>query len=262
MLRGRDFASSDTATALPVVIVNHSLARLYFPTVDPLGHRLAFGRPSPTTRWRTIVGVVADEKQDGLGAEVKPEVYDPHTQDTQSVMSIIVRTASIPTSVLPAIRREVAEVDRGVALYDIRTLDEVVARSLGEERFATLVLGGFAGTALLLAAFGLYGIVAFSVTERTREIGVRLALGASRAQVLSMIVWDGARVVLVGLAIGVGVALSLGRLVRSFLFQTRTTDPLVLVSVAVILALAGVLASIVPAYRAARVDPAMSLRAD
>jgi putative ABC transport system permease protein len=208
------------------------------------------------------VGVVADERQDGLGEEVKPEVYEPHTQDSANTMSVIVRTAGDPTSVLAAVRREVAAVDPGVALYEIRTLENVVARSLAEERFATVVLTGFAGTALLLATFGLYGIVAFSVGERKREIGLRVALGASRRQVLTMIVWDALRVVLAGLVIGVAVALSLHRLVDSFLFQTRLADPLVLASVTAILATAGILASLVPALRAARVDPAISLRAD
>jgi putative ABC transport system permease protein len=262
LLRGRDFGAGDTMTGLPVVIVNQTLGRTYFPDTDPIGQRIAFGRPSPTTRWRTIVGVVADERQDGLGEEVKPEVYEPHTQDSANTMSVIVRTAGDPTSVLAAVRREVAAVDPGVALYEIRTLENVVARSLAEERFATVVLTGFAGTALLLATFGLYGIVAFSVGERKREIGLRVALGASRRQVLTMIVWDALRVVLAGLVIGVAVALSLHRLVDSFLFQTRLADPLVLASVTAILATAGILASLVPALRAARVDPAISLRAD
>ncbi len=262
LMRGRDFGSEDTPTGQPVAIVNQTLAKTYFGDGDPIGQRIAYGRPSPTTTWSTVVGMVTDEKQDGLGAEVKPEVYEPHTQDSANTMTIIVRTAGEPTALLPLARREVAAVDNGIALYDIRTLEQVIDRSLAEERFATVILAGFAGAALLLAAIGLYGIVAFGVTERTREIGLRLALGADRGSVLRMIVWDGLRVVLAGLAIGLLGALALNRVVESFLFQTPPTDPLVYVSVACILAAAGALASYVPARRAARVDPAISLRAD
>jgi putative ABC transport system permease protein len=262
LLRGRDFGSEDTPAGQPVAIVNQTLARSYFGDADPIGQRIAYGRPSPTTRWTTVVGMVSDEKQDGLGAEVKPEVYEPHTQDSQNTMTIIVRTAGEPTALLPLVRREVAAVDGGIALYEIRTLDQVIDRSLAEERFATVVLAGFAGAALLLAAIGLYGIVAFGVTERTREIGLRLALGADGGSVLRMIVWDGLHVVLAGLAIGLLGALALNRVVESFLFQTPPTDPLVYVSVAGILAAAGAFASYVPARRAARVDPAVSLRAE
>jgi putative ABC transport system permease protein len=260
ILKGRDFTSADTATGQPVVIVNQALARTYFQDMDPIGQRLAFRRPSPETVWRTIVGVVADEKQDGLAAEVKPEVYDPHTQDSQNQMSIIVRTSGDPLSMLPAIRREIASLDARLALYNVRTLEQVFERSLAEERFATVVLTAFATGALLLAAIGLYGIVAFTVTARTKEIGLRLALGASRSAVLRMVVWDGLRVVLVGLVVGLIAALALSRVVEAFLFQTPSADPQVLVSVAGMLALAGALASYVPALRAARVDPATSLR--
>ncbi len=260
VVQGRDFTTADTATGLPVVIINQTLARQYFQGQDPVGQRLAFSRPSPTTRWRTVVGVVADEKQDGLAAEVKPEVYDPHTQDPRHTMSVVVRGSGDPYSMLPAIRREVAALDGALALYDIRTLEQVVARSLSAERFATMVLTAFAGGALLLAAIGLYGVVAFSVTSRTREIGLRLALGASRSLVLRTVVWDGLRVVLAGLVVGLLASLALGRVLSTFLFETPPADPIVLVSVAAILALAGALASYVPALRAARVDPAISLR--
>ncbi len=262
IIEGRDFGSQDTATGQPVVIVNHTLARMYFGESSAVGQRLSFGRPSPSTRWHTIVAVVTDEKQDDLSAGVKPEVYDPHTQETQNTMSVVVRTAGDPLSLLPAVRREVSAVDGGIALYDVRTLDQVVERSLAEERFATLVLSAFAAAALLLTAIGLYGIIAFVVTERTREIGVRLALGATGSHVLWMIVWDGLRVVLAGLILGLIAAVTVNRAVQSFLFETPPSDPLVLVSVVGILAAAGMLASYIPARRAARVDPAISLRSD
>ena len=259
ILQGRDFTTADTRTSQGVVIINQTVARLYFDNINPIGQRVAFDRP-PTAKWNVIVAVAADEKQDGLGTDVRPEVYDPQTQDSANTMSLIVRTAGDPLGVLPAVRREIAALDGGLALYDIRTLEQVVARSLSAERFATMVLTAFAGGALLLAAVGLYGVVAFAVTSRTREIGLRLALGASRSLVLRMVVWDGLRVVLAGLMVGLLAALALGRVVSTFLFETPPADPVVLLSVAAILALAGALASYVPALRAARVDPAVSLR--
>jgi ABC-type antimicrobial peptide transport system permease subunit len=163
-------------------------------------------------------------------------------------------------SFLPSVRQAIAAIDRNLALYEVRTLDQVVDSSLATERFALTMLTGFAGGALLLAAIGLYGVVAFTVSARTREIGVRLALGATRPSVLKMVVWDGLRVVLLGLAIGLAVAIVLVRVIESFLFQTQPIDPLVFVTVPAILALTGALASYVPALRAAHVDPAVSLR--
>jgi putative ABC transport system permease protein len=262
LVAGRDFGSQDSASGQMVVLVNQTLARGFFPDGLPVGRRIAFDRPSATTTWSTIVGVVADEKQDALGAAVQPEVYSPHTQDARSQMSLIVRTAMPAASLLPAIRREMAAVDAAVAMYDIRSLEQVVDQSLAEERFSTWLLGAFATTAWLLAVIGLYGVVAFAVSARTREIGVRIALGASRTHVLRMVVWDGVRVVLAGVVVGLFGALSIGRVVEGFLFQTRGADPLVLASVAGMLALAGLCASYVPAWRASRVDPVESLRAE
>jgi predicted permease len=260
--RGRDFTNADTATSMPVAIVNEAFVRTFLGGSDPIDQRIAFRRPSAQTSWRTIVGVARDEKQDALAAPVKPEVYEPHAQNAFSVMAVIVRTPGDPRSTLAAVRREIAAIDGRLAVYDARTLQEVVDRSLSSERFATVVLIGFAACALLLAAIGLYGVIAFSVTARTREIGVRLALGASRRQVLRMVVWDGLRVVLAGLVAGLVAALAVGRVVDTFLYETAAIDPAVLMSVAGLLAATGALASYLPALRAAQVDPSISLRAD
>ena len=262
LLSGRDFGSTDTATGQPVVVINRTLASRYFANTDPVGQRVAFDRPSDGTIWTTIVGVIADEKQDALNAEVQPEVYAPHTQDTREAMAIVVRTAIDPSRLLTSIRREIAAIDSAVALYDFRTMEDVVSESLAEERFSTLLLAGFAATALLLAAIGLYGIVAFTVTERTREIGVRLALGANRSDVLRMVVWTGLRLVVAGVIVGLAGAILMGRALDGFLFQTPRIDPAVLAGVAIALVFAGFCASYVPASRASRVDPAISLRAD
>ena len=262
LIRGRDFNAGDSAGGLPVVIVNRTLARRYYGDRDPIGTRIAFSRPAPGTTWFTIVGVAADEKQDALDAEVEPEVYSPHGQDARDRMSVVVRTAVDPGGLLPAVKREIAAVDPSIAVYDVRTMTEIVERSLAEERFSTTLLTGFALTALALAAIGLYGVVALGVTERTREIGVRIALGASRADVLALIVSGGVRVVLAGVAIGLVAALLAARAVEGFLFETAPADPLVLASVAMLLVVAGAIASYLPARRATRVDPAVALRAE
>ena len=262
LMSGRDFDSSDTATSPAVIIVNRTLARRFYGDADPVGSRIAFARPSSNTTWLTIVGVVADEKQDALDAEVQPEVYAPHTQDGPNEMALLVRTATTPEALLPAIKREVAAVDRAVAIHDIRTMEDVIARTLAEERFSTLLLSAFALTALLLAAVGLYGIVAFTVSERSREIGVRFALGATRSNVLKMVVWGGIRVVLTGVVIGLLGAFAVSRMLAAFLFQTQATDPVVLAAVAVLLLGAGLAATSLPAWRASKLDPAISLRAE
>jgi ABC-type antimicrobial peptide transport system permease subunit len=208
------------------------------------------------------VGVVADEKQDALDADVQPEVYAPHVQDSPNEMALLVRAAAAPDALLPAIKRAVAAVDSAVAIYDVRTMEAVIERTLAEERFSTLLLSAFALTALLLAAIGLYGIVAFTVNERAREIGVRIALGATRSNVLTMVVWGGLRVVLTGIVLGIAGALLVSRMLAAFLFQTQATDPLVLATVAVLLVGAGLAAAGLPAWRASRLDPAISLRAE
>jgi predicted permease len=262
VLSGRDFGAQDTAAGQPVVIVNATLADRFFAGMNPVGHRIAFDRSGDRTTWFTIVGVVADEKQDALDVEVQPEVYAQHTQDTRETMSIVVRTNSDPQALLPAIRQEIAALDSTIAIYDVRTLGEVVSASLAEERVSALVLSGFALTALLLAAVGLYGVVAFAVSERTQEIGIRLALGARRSDVLRMVVWTGTRIVVVGVAIGLAATALTGRVLQSFLFETRAGDPLVLLAAAAALILAGLCASYVPARRASRVDPVVSLRTE
>ena len=261
LVRGRDFNESDLSGA-PTAIVNQTFARLYFAGIDPLGQRIAFARPTADARWRTIVGVVADEKQDGLGVDVKPEVYDPHVEDAPTTMSIVVRTSADPRSAVAAVRREVAALDPAIAIYDLRTLEEVVHRSLAEKRFTLATLGAFAGMALILATVGLYGIVAFTVGQRRREIGVRLALGARRTDVLRMVVWDGLRLVIAGLAIGSFFAVLVSRTLRGFLFEIAPADPVVFAGVAALLGLGGALASYVPARRASLIDPAASLRAE
>jgi predicted permease len=261
LVRGRDFAAVDL-TGAPVAIVNQAFARAYLEGVDPLAQRLAFGRSADGTKWRNIIGVVADEKQDGLGAQVKPEVYDPHSDDAPNRMSIVVRTASDPMNFVAAVRREVAALDPTIAIYELRTLEEVVHRSLAAERFTLLALSAFASAALVLATVGLYGIVAFTVGQRRREIGVRLALGARRADVLRMVVWDGLRLVIPGLAIGTFLAVLVSRSLSAFLFEIGPADPLVLAGVATLLGLAGALASYIPARRASLIDPALSLRAE
>ncbi|MGH9312807.1 MAG: ABC transporter permease, partial [Vicinamibacterales bacterium] len=189
LTRGRDFAASDTASAPAVAIINETLARMYFQDTDPIGRRVTFGNPqrNPQVRWATIVGVVRDEKQDSLGKPVAPEVYDTHRQNAESGLALAVRARMAPATLLPEVRKTVRELEPGLALYDVRTLEEVVARSVSRERFTTWLVTVFAALALTIAAVGVYGVVAFSVSRRTQEIGVRVALGASRGAIVRLV---------------------------------------------------------------------------
>lgn len=262
LMLGRDFTPADTIAGPPVAIVNRTLAARFFGNANPVGRRIAFARPNDATVWTTIVGVVADEKQDALDAAVQPEVLVPHTQDARSDMAFVVRTAADPAALLPSIRAVIADLDPAVAIFDVQTMEQVVRASLAEERLSAQMLGGFAVVAVALAAIGLYGLVAFTVSQRTREIGLRIALGADRPAVLWMVIWAGLRLVVYGVAAGLVAAGLVARALEAFLYETPSRDPLVFGLVALTLLGAGLLASSMPAWRASRVDPAVSLRAE
>ncbi|MBI3697204.1 MAG: ABC transporter permease [Acidobacteria bacterium] len=260
LLRGRAFADRDTASAPGVAIVDEALARRYFPNGDPIGRRLKIGMPNWNTPWFTIVGVVGYIKHDGLDVDSKPQVYWPQAQRPDPRMTLVVRTAADPTAIAGAVRRQVLAVDPDQPVYDVRTMEEVIDRSVSQRRFNTVLLGLFAGVALLLATVGIYGVLSYSVTQRRREIGIRMALGAGRGSVLRMVVGQGAGLVLTGVAIGAAVSLLLGRLVASLLYGVKPTDPLSFAGVTVLLLLVAALACWIPARRAAKVDPMVALR--
>lgn len=263
LLRGRFLNESDTATSPPVTLVNESLAKTYFRGADPVGKRLKFGRPQDKDGWVTVVGVIADQKQDGMAARVQPEVYVPLTQgeaDDGIGVTFVIRGTGNPEALVSGARREVRAIDKDLALTDITPLRDLVHDSVQDQRFRTSLLSGFAGIALLLAALGVYGVLAYSVARRSREIGVRMALGSSTARLFGMVMRDGMRPVLLGSMAGLGGAYLATRLIESLLFGIEAADPLTYLFTVAILGAVAVCACAVPAWRAIRVDPLWSLR--
>jgi predicted permease len=263
LLAGRLFDAGDTREKPPVTIVNETLARRYFrglSNTDVVGKRIAFGRPQDNSPWVTIVGVVADEKQDGLDRPAEPTEYSSLGQRLQSPLTFVVRSGGTPDAAIAAARAQVAAVDKDLALTQTTTLEEVVDRSMADARFRTTLLAVFAAIALLLAALGIYGVLAYFVSQRSRELGIRLALGARPATLFRMVVGQGMRPVGVGAAIGLAGAVGVTTLMQSLLFGVTPVDPAAYgVATAVLAALAAA-ACAVPALRATRVDPLSALR--
>lgn len=264
LLRGRTFSAADLASGAPfVIVINESLARRHFPGEDPIGQRIAFDRaPDSTSTWRTVIGVVGDEHQTSPAVPPRIEIFAPLNQEPNGNMTLVMRTAVEPTSLLPAVRRLVAEMDPDLALADVRTLEAVRAESMARERFLMLLLGAFAAVALTLAVVGVYGVLAQAVRQRTREIGIRVALGAGPAQVVRLVVRYGLGLVLTGVVAGLAAAALSTRAMGALLFRVEPTDAATLASVALLLALAGLAAALVPALRASRTEPSVTLRAD
>ena len=262
LLRGRDFTEREDLKATPVVIINETLARSFFPHRDPIGLRIKPGisngyKESPM---REIVGVVGDVKLNGLTAQAGPQVYVPLAQSPLGSMIVVVRTEVDPLSVAPTVRREVAAMDKDLPIYGVRTLDQYFAQSVAQSRFDSLLVGVFAALALALAAVGLYGVVSYSATQRTHEIGVRMALGAQKGDVIELVVGQGFKLSLIGVGIGITGALMLTRFLSSLLYGVRPTDPLTFIAVSMILTSVALMASYIPARRATKVDPMVALR--
>ncbi|CAN5880254.1 ABC transporter permease [soil metagenome] len=262
--RGRAFGDADRADAPPVVVINEMAARRYFPDEDAIGQRIRLGWGPGDDRFAggEVVGVVADVRQVGPSEDYVPEIYLPYTQVPVSDMSVIVRTAGDPLALAGVLRSQVRELDPNLPLSNLRTLDQLVAQSVAQPRFYMLLLTVFAAVALALAAIGIFGVMSYSVAQRTREIGIRVALGAEPQRVLQLVVGRALRLALLGVAVGLLGALALTRLLESLLFGVSTTDPLTFVAVAVLLAAVALLASYLPARRASGVDPIVALRAE
>ncbi len=257
LLSGRFFTDQDNAGAPAVVIISQSFARHYFPNEDPIGKRIA----GSDKKWATIVGVVGDIKQFTLDREAVDTAYVPNAQSANGG-TLLVKTAGDPWNYVAQIRKAVYSVDPEQPITDVATLDELRGKSLAVTRLTSILLALFAALALAIAATGLSGVTALLVSQRTREIGIRLALGAQRGEVLRMVVGQSMRVIMIGLAAGVLGALLGSRLLSNLLFQTPSTDPLTFFAVAVVLLLVAMIASYLPARRVTRVDPLIALRAE
>jgi putative ABC transport system permease protein len=260
--RGRPFTAADSETGAPVALVSEEAARRFWPGQDPLGQRIRIhvGVNKNRERPREIVGVVGDVRTRTLDGSIPPVAYVPHAQYAADGMTIVVRSAGDAAAVLPMIRTRLRTLDREIALTNVRTGDQLVAASVAQPRFRMLLLGIFASVAVLLAAVGLYGVMAFSVSQRRAELGLRMALGAEPGDVLRLVLRQGLAPVGIGLAVGLGGAALLTRVMTGLLFQTDPLDPLTFGAVSLLLAAVAAVACYVPARRATTVDPLTALR--
>jgi putative ABC transport system permease protein len=256
---GRDFTGADTRDSLRVTIIDERLAREYWPNESPLGKRVRFGPPESNEPWHTVVGVVGAVKHESLSLTRRKTVYLPHAEITMDDMALAVRAAN-PDNLTPAVRGQVKAMDPDLPIINVRTMTEVISRSVWQPRLYAILFGVFAAVALALASIGVYGVMAYSVSERTREIGVRVALGAQRRDVLKLVIAQGMALTMIGAGIGLGAALALTRLMQSMLFEVSATDPLTFAGLAALLSVVAMLACYLPARRATKVDPMIALR--
>jgi putative ABC transport system permease protein len=265
LLRGRDFGSSDDADAVPVVIINEAMSQRFWAGSDPIGARICFDRDSDDTRWREIVGVVADVRHDGPSRDARPTVYGPRHQAFDYLldrMRLVVRTSSDPLSVARELRRTVSNIDPNLVVFDIRTMKQLVAGSVAQSRFAMLLVLGFAGIAAVLALVGIYGVVSYTVSQRLPELGLRIALGARPKSIGGSVLSQGMALTLLGILIGIVGAFAFSRILQSLLFEISATDPRTYVILALGLAIAAAGACVLPARRAASADPTEVMRGD
>ncbi|MCI0487334.1 MAG: ABC transporter permease [Blastocatellia bacterium] len=258
--RGRYFNDLDKADGPEAVIADEELAERFWPGEDPIGRRIKLGGPQSTSPWRTIVGIVAHVKDYDLSKEGREHVYFPHSQRATNSMFLTVRTAGDPMNLAGAVRNELRAVDPNQPVYEIAPMEQLVYASVGEPRFYMTLLGIFAAVALILAMVGVYGVMNYSVAQRTHEIGIRMALGAERADIIKLVVRQGLILASAGIVIGLVSSIVLTRLMESLLYEVSATDPFTFVAVALALALVAVIANLIPARRATKVDPMVALR--
>ena len=257
--RGRAFTEAEDAEPRHVIIVSESFAHRFFPDQDPIGKRLkVFMAEDPA--WCEIVGIVGDVRYDNLTAEAEPFVYYPHPELTYEAMTIVIRTAGDPAEMAPVVRREIAALDPDQPISDVRTMTQVMAQTVARARFNTLLLSVFAGLATLLAAIGIFGVMSYSVQLRTREIGLRMALGAQPRRVLMLVLRQGMLLTVVGIVVGLAGALALSRVMSGLLYGVGATDPATFAAIVVVLGVVALIACYIPARRATRVDPLIALK--
>ena len=258
---GRLFTEQDTKDASRVVLINETATRQFWPNEDPIGKRIAVGGEGPKAGdWATIVGIIGDMHHRDLASAWGPQVYVPHAQETSGLMNLVVQTLQNPTSVASTVREAVRSVDREQAVSNLEPMDRVLAESLGQPRFNTFLLSVFGLLAVTLTIVGIYGVISYSVTQRTQEIGIRLALGAQRSDILKLVIGQGMKPIAVGIAIGLGAALALTRVISGLLFEVSATDPATFIGVALLLGSIAVLACYLPARRAMQGNPLAALR--
>jgi len=257
--RGRFFTSFDRDGAQPVVLISETAARRFWPDEDPVGKKINLDFVGDS-KVREIIGVVGDVRHEGLDSDPRTEVFMPHLQASYGSMTYVVRTTSQPSVSLQAIKNEIWAVNKNLPFSSISTIDELVSRSLGERRFNLILLGAFAGIALTLAGIGIYGLISFSTSRRTHEIGVRIALGAQTRDIMTAVLKEGMLLTTAGLALGLIASIALTRLLSSLLFGITATDPLTFIAISLVLAGVALVACFVPARRATRVDPMIALR--
>jgi ABC-type antimicrobial peptide transport system, permease component len=264
LLKGRLIDETDRAGKPPVVVVSEELARQAWPGEDPLGKRIKRVRPGQDFPWMTVIGVVKDVKEDLFNYRInRPVWYVPYAQvENNFPINLVVRTSADPRSVTTAVRAAIHAVDPNQSISNVMTMNENLARVLVTERFSAILMSALAASGLLLAVLGLYGVMAYSVSRRTTEIGVRVALGAQRIHVLRLILGQGAKLTLLGVAIGLAAAWGLTRALVTLLFEVSATDPVTFVSISVLLVSIALLACFFPAWRALNVDPVIALRAE
>ncbi len=259
---GRTFTARDDARASRVAVINSAMARRYWPGGDPIGARITLGDPADSSSWRTVVGVVGDVRQNALNDDPYPQLFLPLAQTPQRAMLLLARTTGNPTSLAGPIRRAATALDADLPVSDIRTLDERLDQSMAQPRVSMILLGVFALMALVLAAVGIYGVLSYTVTQRTRELGIRMALGAESNSVMRLVVGQAMAPAIIGVLVGLAGALGATRLMSSLLFGVSATDPVTFIAVALFLLAVAAIAAWVPALRATRVDPLIALRAE
>jgi predicted permease len=258
LARGRDFTEQDREGGGGVVIINETAARQYWPDQDPIGKRIKLG--GPQGQYCEVIGVARDGKDESLSDDVKPFIFQPLLQNYSARMHLLVRTDQNPAALVGTIRRQLLEMEKNLVITQIRTLSDMVNNSMGPVRAAAWLLGVFGLLALVLAAVGLYGALTYSVSQRTREIGIRISLGALPRDVLMMVLGDGMKLVLKGMVLGVILALGVTHALASFVYGTRAADPIVFLSVLLLLSAISFVASYIPARRGTKVDPVIAIR--